>query len=389
MDFGRLLHDLIFDYTLRNVALGAAILGVVSGVLGSFALLRRQSLLGDTLSHAALPGICLAFILSGQSKAPAVLLLGAAAAGWIAALLLTVTVRHTRIKEDAAMGVMLSVFFGTGYVLLSLMQRWAGSGQAGLAKYLFGSAASLVENDVWTMSLLAVIALGITALLYKEFKLLAFDQTFLATLGYPVRFLDVLLISLIVIAIVIGLQTVGVVLMSAMLIAPGAAARQWTNRLGRMIVIATAIGVTSGVLGAVASALAEDIPTGPMIVVMLSAATFFSFIFGSERGMLWAWLRRQRTRANVRLDTVLGDMLHVAERHANPAYAVPAGMIRGGSAGGVLRRLAQQGLVRAESDAVWVLTPEGYRRALEITHNHRTDEADRADHSTHTASLKA
>lgn len=300
MDIGQLLHDLFFDYTLRNIALGSAILGVVSGVLGSFALLRRQSLLGDALAHAALPGVCAAFILSGQSKDPLVLLLGAAAASWIGALLLGLIVRSTRIKEDAAMGIVLSVFFGGGYVLLSIIQKQAGSGQAGLDKYLFGSAASLVEADVRTMALLAALALVVVLLLFKEFKLLSFDPTFLATLGFPLRLLDVLLTTLIVLAIVIGLQTVGVVLMSAMLIAPAAAARQWTNRLGGMIALAALIGVLGGVIGAVVSASSANMPTGPLIVIALTALALFSFAFGSERGVVWDWLRTRRTRAALR-----------------------------------------------------------------------------------------
>jgi manganese/zinc/iron transport system permease protein len=307
MDLLQILHDLIFDYTLRNIALGSAILGITSGVLGSFALLRRQSLLGDALSHAALPGVCIAFIVSGGSKAPLVLLLGAAASGWVGALLLTVIVRQTRIKEDAAMGIILAGFFGVGYVLLSLLQQSAGSGQSGLDKYLFGSAASLVEADVNTMSVLAGLALVITYALFKEFKLLSFDPGFMASLGYPVRWLDILLISLTVIAIVIGLQTVGVVLMAAMLFVPGAAARQWTNRLGHMTILASGIGALSGVIGAVISASAERIPTGPAIVLTLTAFTLISFVFGSERGLLWAWLRQNRTRREIRARMALPE----------------------------------------------------------------------------------
>lgn len=368
-DLLTILHDLFFDYTLRNIALGAAILGAVSGILGSFALLRRQSLLGDALSHAALPGVCLAFIISGQSKSPLVLLLGAAIAGWLGAALLTVIVRNTRIKEDAAMGIILSVFFGVGYLILSVLQHSAGSAQAGLDSYLFGRAASLVANDVQTMALLGVIAVGITLLFFKEFKVLAFDPDFLATQSFPVRGLDILLTSLIVIAVMIGLQTVGVVLMSAMLIAPGAAARQWTNRMGVMLGAAVIVGALSGVTGAVISLIGE-IPTGPAIILTLTAFTLISFLFGSERGLVWAWLRMRRAQSSIRVESVLGDLLHIAERHKDRGYAAPTGLIGNGKMTMTLRKLAIRGLVNEHPNGTWSLTPEGYNAAVQAAQSH-------------------
>ena len=245
MDLGRILYDLVFDYTLRTVALGAATLGLVSGVLGSFAVIRRQSLLGDAISHAALPGIALAFLLSG-SRAPLVLVLGAAIAGWLGTLAVMVAVRQTRVKEDAALGIVLSVFFGFGLVLLTYIQRRPDASQAGLDRFLFGQAATLLGRDIATMAVLGALALIAVILLWKEFKLLSFDREFAASVGYPTRLLDVVLTSLIVIAIVIGLQAVGVVLMSAMIVAPAAAARQWTDRLSMMVVLSGALGALVG-----------------------------------------------------------------------------------------------------------------------------------------------
>ena len=386
MDVGQILHDLIFNYTLRNIALGSAILGIVSGVLGSFALLRRQSLLGDTLAHAALPGVILAFVLSGESKSPLVLLIGAAAAGWLGAALLTLIVRNTRLKEDAAMGVVLSVFFGVGYMLLSIVQRDGGAAQAGLDKYLFGSASSLVASDVETMLILSALTLLITVLCFKEFKVLAFDPDFLATQGFPVRLLDILLTSLIVIAVMIGLQTVGVVLMSAMLTAPGAAARQWTNRLSVMMVIAAVFGVLAGVLGAVIS-MEAAIPTGPAIVLSLTTVTLLSFAFGAERGLVWSWIRTQRARAAIKSDTVLIDLYRIAERHKDATYAVPIGLIGSGAMQATLRQMAAQGLVTAQPNGAWSLTADGYREAQQaITTHHGSAEVAGHTH-THSAAI--
>src|SRR5262245_32511672 len=191
------------NYTFAVVVLGSGTLGLVSGALGTFAALRRQSLLGDAISHAALPGIALAFLLT-HSKAPLVLVCGAAAAGWLGTLVVMAVVRGTRLKEDSALGLVLSVFFGLGLVLLTFIQRKVpDAAQAGLDRFLFGQAAALLERDVVTMAVLGALALGAVALLWKEFKLLAFDPDFGASLGFPVRLLDVLLTTLLVVAIVI------------------------------------------------------------------------------------------------------------------------------------------------------------------------------------------
>jgi manganese/zinc/iron transport system permease protein len=259
----------ILDYTLRTVALGTAVLGIVSGSLGAFAVLRRQSLLGDAMSHAALPGIVLAFLLT-RSKTPVVLLLGAILAGWLAALLMSTTVRHTRIKQDSALGLLLSVFFGFGLVLLTFVQRIPDAGQAGLNRYLFGQAATLLQQDIVTMAALGGVALAIMALFWKEFKLLSFDPASAPVSAFRCAALDTLLTTLIVVAIVVGLQAVGVVLMSAMIVAPAAAARQWTNRLSVMVALSALFGALSGVSGALLSSTGRGVATGPAIVLVAS-----------------------------------------------------------------------------------------------------------------------
>ena len=291
-----LLLELFTDYTLRNVALGSAILGIVSGVLGCFAVLRRQGLLGDALSHAALPGICIAYILTG-SKASLVLLLGAGIAGWIGTLLINRIVRDTRISEDAALGIVLSTFFGFGIVLLTWISKRNDANQAGLDRFLFGQAAALIESQVIMMAGLGGIALLCVSVLYKEFKLLTFDQQFAASLGFNTQRLSIGLTTLIVVAIVIGLQTVGVVLMSAMLIGPAVAARQWTNRLHVMIVLAALIGALAGVSGALISVTDENLPTGPMIILSLTTFVAISLLFAPGRGIVWEQLRRRRQRS--------------------------------------------------------------------------------------------
>jgi manganese/zinc/iron transport system permease protein len=290
-----LLHDLIFDYTLRNVALGSMVLGIISGVLGCFAVLRRQGLLGDALAHAALPGICFAYMLTG-SKETVILLAGAALSAWLGTLLLLYIVRATHLSEDTALGTVLSTFFGLGIVLLTFIAKSNDANQAGLDKYLFGQAATLVWENVLVMGFLGSIALVCVAIFYKELKLLVFDPTFAASLGLAPQWLNVLLTSLIVIAVVIGLQTVGVVLMAAMLIGPALAARQWTNRLSIMIGVAALIGVLSGLSGALISVSQVHLPTGPMVILSLTVLVTISLLFAPAHGMVWEWLQQLKHR---------------------------------------------------------------------------------------------
>jgi manganese/zinc/iron transport system permease protein len=290
--------DLWQDYTLRNVVLGSAVLGIVSGVLGSFAVLRRQGLIGDALAHAALPGICLAFLLAG-TKTPLVLMLGAGVAGWIGMLAILSILRFTRLDTGTALAVVLTVFFGFGVVLLTVIQQRPEASQAGLDRFLLGQAAALVHEQVVTMAVLGGLALAIVALLFKEFKVATFDPEFAQTTGFRPHGMSILLTGLLVVAIVIGLNTVGVVLMSAMLIAPAAAARQWTESLFKMLVLAAFLGALSGLTGALISVGQARAPTGPTIVLCLAAVVGFSLFFGSARGVFWDWRRRRRGLAGV------------------------------------------------------------------------------------------
>jgi manganese/zinc/iron transport system permease protein len=263
-------------------------------------VLRRQGLLGDALSHAALPGICLAYLVTGGLKTPLVLMAGAALAGWIGMVLILRIIRHTRIDSGSALGIVLTVFFGIGIVLLTVIQKGNDANQAGLDKFLFGQAAALRQEQVVTMAALGLPALLIVAALFKEFKLLAFDPDFAHSLALPTRALDLLLTSLLVVAVVIGLNTVGVVLMSAMLIAPAAAARQWTNSLARMVGLSALFGAASGIVGALLSVTSARVPTGPVIILSITVIVIVSLLFGSARGIVWEQLRHARNRRGLR-----------------------------------------------------------------------------------------
>jgi len=361
------------SFTARTVLVGATLLGVVGGVLGCFALLRRQSLLGDALSHAALPGVCLAFLLTG-TKDPLPLALGALVAGVAGSLIILGIVRWTRIKEDASIGIVLSVFFGLGIVLLTYIQRLPGGNQSGLDRYLFGQAATLMERDLTVMAALAGVV-GLTlALFYKELSLVTFDRAFAASLGLPVRALEVTLTVLLVLVVVVGLQTVGVVLIVATLVTPAAAARQWTDRLGVMLLLAGLIGGGSGAAGALASAGVAHLPTGPMIVLVASAVLVVSLLFAPRRGLVQARLRELRVARRIRRENLLTDLYRLEEDGVYDFVSLPHLMgLRGRPArrlAAKARRMAAAGLLERRGDGLR-LTEAGRDAAAGVVRKHR------------------
>ncbi len=363
------------DANTRWVLAGTALLGISSGVLGSFALLRRRSLLGDALAHAALPGVCVAFLLT-ESRSLGPLLAGALVAGLLGAACVQAITRSTRLKEDAALGLVLSIFFAVGIVLLTLIQHSGAGNQAGLDKVVFGQAASMVGRDVQILAICAAIVCLLALALFKELKILCFDAGFAAGLGFSPAILDALLMTLLVLAVVIGLQSVGVVLMAAMLIIPAAAARLWTDRLSRIIVIAGTIGALSGVAGTLLSLRALRMPTGPLIVLAAAGMFTVSLMIAPQRGLLPRAFRFLKLRARVARENVLRSLYESVERQGPWDRAVPITEIaarRGGSAPALakpVRALAQSGLLARDGEGVR-FTRSGLETAQHVVRNYR------------------
>jgi len=359
--------ELLFtDYTLRTITLGTAILGAVTGMLGSFAVLRKQSLLGDAISHAALPGIAIAFLITG-AKDTNTLLFGALVSGLIGTFWIRGIVTKTHLKSDTALGLILSVFFGFGMMLLTFIQKQPNANQAGLDKYLFGQAATLVESDVWMMTIVTGICLIIMLTFWKEFKILLFDADYTKTLGFNTKTIDVLITSFIVLAIVLGLQTVGVVLMSAMLLAPAAASRQWTNSLSKMVFLAAIFGAFSGVFGTAVSASQNNLPTGPVIVIVAGVFVLFSFIFSPKRGLLFKQIRFVKNRRDLELHKTLAFMYHIAETHDNISHPHTIKILNNfqGYTKRTLQKLVDRGFVELDGN-MWHLTEEGFKTASNL-----------------------
>ncbi|MGY3716722.1 iron chelate uptake ABC transporter family permease subunit [Sutcliffiella cohnii] len=310
MDF---LLQMLQDPNVQWVLIGTSLLGIASGVLGSFALLRKQSLLGDAMAHAALPGICIAFLIYG-TKSMSWFMIGAALSGLIGTYCIQAIIKHSRIKEDTAIGLVLSVFFGLGITLLTYIQQLGKGNQAGLDSFIFGQAASIVGSDVNIITTVSIILIATTILLFKELKLITFDAQFAQGIGLPVKWLNGLLMTLIVCAVVIGLQAVGVVLMAAMLITPAISARYWTERLDYMVIISGVIGGVSGVIGTLLSTLTRGMSTGPLIIIAATIMFVFSLLFGVKRGLLLQAYKLLTVRKQVVLENILTSLYNETEK---------------------------------------------------------------------------
>jgi len=267
------------------VLFSTMILGMASGMIGTLAYWKRQSLMSDALSHAALPGVVIAFAILGV-KNLSLMIGGAVISALLGALLIQWIRSSSRVKEDTAMGMILSVFFGLGIMLLTIVNRTAGGNQSGLDAFIFGQAASMIRTDLYMMLFLAFLVILVVFIGFKEWKLYLFDPEFAKGLGLSTRWMDNLYLGVLVLVIVIGIQAVGVILMSALLIIPAVSARYWTHSFKWMIMLSAFFGGASGMFGTLISTLGKGWPTGPFIVVSSSALFIISLLFGAQKGLL-------------------------------------------------------------------------------------------------------
>jgi len=305
------------DPSIVSVVVGAILLTASSAVVGTFTFLKKKALVGDAVAHSVLPGICLAFILSG-TKNPIWMILGAFLTGWISLVIIDHITTKSKIKEDTAIALILSVFFGIGILMLTNIQHSGNPAQTGLDSFLFGKAAALVGKDLIVFGIVAVILIITVALFFKELKLIAFDSNYAKALGLPVKALDLLLTSLTVLAVVTGIQAVGVVLMAAMLITPAAAARIWTNDVFKMTLIAAILGGISGLSGAYVSYVAPAMPTGPWIVIIISVIAIVSFFIAPKRGIFARSIQQRKLQRLIMDENLLKELYHLGEKDEDP-----------------------------------------------------------------------
>ncbi|OQO91006.1 zinc ABC transporter permease [Saccharomonospora piscinae] len=294
---GELLAWLPLPYPDAVVVVGTAAVGFVAGALGPLAVLRGRSMFGDAMSHGTLAGVAVAFLATGAAV-PEVLLFGAAVSAALAAAAMIVLERSERLRPDAAIGVVLSVSLASGIVLITHIGGTGDSGQAGLTGYLLGQPAGMSERDIALTLALGAGALVVLAAGFRLLRSAAFDPGFTAVAGVPTWAVDTASTGLLALAVVLGVRTVGAILMVALLVAPVVAARQVTRRLATLVPLSGAVGAVCGALGGVLSGRAE-LPAGPVIVLLATAAALVSVVCAPRRGVL-ARLRRARRAERAR-----------------------------------------------------------------------------------------
>jgi manganese/zinc/iron transport system permease protein len=364
------------------VVIAATLLGIAAGIVGGFALLRKRAMMGDCLAHCTLPGIAGAYLIvtmfGGEGRSLPLLLLGAAVTGVLGVLAVQGIVRSTRLREDAAMASVLSVFFGLGILLLSYIQGLRTGNQGGLSHFIYGQTAAMQVADAYVMAAVAGVVVIAAGLLFKEFRVVCFDDRYAATQGLRVGAIDMVMMTLVVAVTVIGLQAVGLMLIVALLIIPAAAARFWTDRLIVMTILSGAIGGLSGYLGSCASALLPRMPAGAVIVLAAGTLFLVSLLASPRRGVLAAAVRRGRLRLRIATEHYLRTTYELLESGQGPASGASMSLSRIGRARGwtsaaalaLTWLLAGRGLLRRDGESVR-LTEFGLAEATRITRNHR------------------
>ncbi|MCW5552493.1 MAG: metal ABC transporter permease [Verrucomicrobiae bacterium] len=365
------------DPTVRYAVLGSVLLGITCGLLGSFIVVRKMALVGDALSHAVLPGVALGFLWH-TSKDPLAIFIGATVAGLLGTVVVGLVQQTTRLKEDTALGMVLATFFAVGVCLMTMIQRLPTGNKSGLEKFLFGQAAAIGPDDLQLMAVVTGLTLLAVFVLYKEFLVTSFDEGFARASGFPARVIHYTLMLLLAGAVVIALQAVGVVLVSAMLITPAAAAYLLTDRMNRMLWLSAGFGMLAGVAGAFFSFLGPSLPTGPFMVLGATAVFGGAFFFGPRHGLVTRWWRQRSRAQRVQRENTLKSVYHVLEGRQFQGEGVS------------LRELAERrretveearqqaaelcrhalATLHEEGNLIF-LTPAGWQLACAIVRNHR------------------
>lgn len=326
-------------YNAALVTVGASLLGMAAGVAGTFLYLRKRALVSDAISHATLPGVGLAFMamvaLGGDGRALAGLLIGAALSAGLGLLAVQGLTNRTRLGEDAAIGAVLSVFFGAGIVLLTVIQTMQSGQQAGLEGFLLGSTAGMLQSEAMLLAIAAALVIALVWLLHRPLTLAAFDPGYAEATGWRLGLIDLATMGIVLAVTVVGLKIVGLILVVALLIIPAVTARFWSDQAHRVVMIAGVLGASAGYLGAALSTLAPNLPTGPIIVLVSFALFLISLITAPRRGVLSSALRYRRFQRSVHLRQGL-----LALAHGQPIYE-----------GLTLRLLRLAGLVRRDGVA--------------------------------------
>lgn len=279
------INDLMQYGFLQKALFTSIMVGVISGVIGSFIILRGMALMGDAISHAVLPGVAISFMLGINYFYGAVLM------GVLAALMIGGVTQNSRIKNDSSIGIIFTAFFAVGIILITKAQT-----ATDLTQILFGNVLSVRSSDMWMTLLIGAVVLVVVVLFYKELLVSSFDETMAKAYGLPTRAIHYLIMVLLTLVTVASLQTVGVVLVVAMLITPASTAYLLTNKLWIMIVLAATIGAFSSVAGLYFSFI-YNLSSGAVIVLVATFIFGLAFFFAPKQGLLWKIIRSKKSKS--------------------------------------------------------------------------------------------
>ncbi len=365
------------DPSLRNALIGSVLMGISCGLLGSFLVVRKLALMGDALSHAVLPGVAFGFLWN-MSKDPIAIFVGATVAGLLGAGTVHLIRSTTKHKEDAALGFVLASFFALGVCVITMLNNLPNAQKSGLDKFMFGQAAALGDQDVVLMAVVTALVISVLAIGFKAFALTSFDAGFASAIGFPTQLIHYTLMLLLAFSIVVSLQAVGVVLVSAMLITPAAAAFLLTDRLKPMLALSALFGMAAGAIGSFLSFVGNDMPTGPLMVLAGSAVFAVALLFGPRHGIVARWLRQRSRSGRTRRENTLKALYHVLERREFKGDDVSIRELAEQrretevEAKQLARELVRHRLATTnDSGEALYLTPAGWQRACEIVRNHR------------------
>lgn len=379
------------DPILRAPTIGSMLMCLTAGLVGTVVFLRKQSLVGEALSHASYPGIIVGVILAGllsistsDSLFIVLTLIGAFLSGLLGLWVMHFMERRLNVPSDAALCFVLASFFSVGITLASEIQFSFTTLYKQSQTYLYGQAATMTDMHIVIYSLLACLVLASLFSFYKEFQVITFDRQFAKTIGIHTHAIDSLLFILVVLGVIIGIRSVGVVLMSAMLIMPPAAARQFTNRFSVLLALSGLFGLLSGFLGNYLSVTLTDylahyypnerlaLPTGPMIVLVASVICFFALFFAPERGLLLRLMRIAHFRYKCIGENVLKAMWRLGPEKSHTwnqlsKYQSSSKLYLSF----ILWRLKENGWLKKAGSHAYQLTPDGEARAAKIVRLHR------------------
>jgi len=356
--------------------MGCILLGVSCGTMGGFVVVRKMALVGDVVSHAVLPGVVLGYLWAMEKNVVA-MSVGAVLSGLFGTLVMRLIRQTTRLKQDAALGIVLGTFFAVGACLLAIVERGPSASKSGLDNFLFvGRASAITGGSVAFISVVTLVVILFSFWLYKELFSMSFDPGFARAIGLPVSVYHHIFMLLLTVVIVVAIQAVGVVLVSALLIIPASTAYLLVERFPSMIRLSAGLGALAALIGLFVSFLGVRLPSGPFIV--LAATVFFglTFLFAPRQGVFGRWLRRRRLKARIGRENTLKASFHIleaggfttreilledlAERRRNSGQAARA----------EIGDLVSRGLAELRG-STYSLTSTGWKRAGEVVRNHR------------------